>query len=254
VAGTVIEAGPGVSSLAEGDEVWADLSVIGSGALAEFVCAAAEVFAPKPSGVAFDEAATMPHSAVLALQGLHARNRPIEAGQQVLINGAGGCVGPFAIKIAKARGAEVTGVDNTGKLGLMRSAGADHVVDYTKEDITTKGVLFDRILDIATRRSVLDFRRCLAPGGTHAVIAGGLGEFFAAAAYGSVVSMIGDRKMGVFMWKPNDREDLAYLAVLANEGLIHPVIDRRIGLDEVPAALREMQEGRTRGKVVVTVT
>jgi NADPH:quinone reductase-like Zn-dependent oxidoreductase len=253
VAGTVVEAGPGVSSLSTGDEVWADLFDNGGGALAEFVCAAEEVFSPKPGGIGFEEAATMPHSAVLALQGLQAWNRPIQPGQRVLINGAGGCVGPFGVKIAKARGAEVTGVDNTEKQDLLRSIGADHVVDFTREDVTRKGVLFDRILDIATRRWVLDFKRCLAPDGTYAVIAGGLGDFFAAAAAGSAVSITGDRRMGVFMWKSNDRDDLAYLAGLVEAGLLEPVIDRRVGLEDVPAALREMQEGRTRGKVVVTV-
>jgi NADPH:quinone reductase-like Zn-dependent oxidoreductase len=251
VAGTVEEVGSGVTSLSPGDEVWADLSVIGSGALAEFVCAAEQVFSPKPRTVGFEEAATIPHSAVLALQGLRAWNRPIDPGHRVLINGAGGCVGPFAVKIAKAYGAEVTGVDHTGKQDLMRSVGADHVVDYTREDVTRNGVRYDRILDIATHRWVLDFMRSLSPDGTYAAIAGGLGEFLAAAAVGSAVSITGERRMGVFMWKPNDRGDLAYLAGLADSGALGPLIDRRIDLEDVPAALRDMQEGKTRGKVMV---
>jgi NADPH:quinone reductase-like Zn-dependent oxidoreductase len=193
----------------------------------------------------------MPHSAILALQGLRAWNRPIRTGHKVLVNGGGGCVGPFGIKIAKANGAEVTGVDHAGKLDLMRSAGADHVVDYTREDVTQNGVLYDRILDVATGRAVRDFRRSLAPDGTHAVIVDSLGGFFGASIAGAMMAG-SDKRMGVFMWKPNDRDDLDYLARLASGGQLDPIIDRRIGLEDVPAALREMQEGRTRGKVVVT--
>jgi NADPH:quinone reductase-like Zn-dependent oxidoreductase len=252
VAGTVEAVGVGVSSLEPGDEVWADLSVVGSGALAEYVCAPEDVFSPKPAGIGFEEAATIPHSAILALQGLRAWNRPIKPGHKVLINGGGGCVGPFGIEIAKASGAEVTGVDHAGKFDLMRSAGADHVVDYTSEDVTRNGVLYDRILDIATGRSVRDFRRSLAPEGTHAVIVDSLGGFFGASMSGAL-SAGSDKRMGVFMWKPNDREGLAYLAGLADAGVLRPIIDRRIGLEEVPAALGDMQRGSTRGKVVVSI-
>jgi NADPH:quinone reductase-like Zn-dependent oxidoreductase len=254
LAGTVEEVGEGVSSLEPGDEVWADLSLVGSGALAEYVCAPVEVFSPKPAGVGFEEAATMPHSAILALQGLRAWNRPIRPGHKVLVNGAGGCVGPFGIMIAKAKGAEVTGVDHGGKLDLMRSAGADHVVDYTREDVTRNGVLYDRILDIATGRSVRDFGRSLAADGTHAVIVDSIGGLFGAATLGSVMTAGTGKRMGMFMWKANDREDLAYLAGLADDRALSPIIDRRVGLDQVPAALADMQEGKTRGKVVVAIT
>jgi NADPH:quinone reductase-like Zn-dependent oxidoreductase len=253
VAGTVEEVGEGVSTLEPGDEVWADLSLVGNGALAEYVCAAEEVFSPKPAGIGFEEAAAMPHSAILALQGLRAWNRPIKPGHKVLINGGGGCVGPFGIKIAKANGAEVTGVDHAGKLDLMRTAGADYVLDYTREDVTRNGVVYDRILDIATGRSVREFRHSLAPNGTHAVIVDSLSGLFGAATVGSVMSTGSERRMGMFMWKANDREDLAYLAGLADAGALHPIIDRQIELDEVPAALRDMQEGKTRGKVVVSI-
>jgi NADPH:quinone reductase-like Zn-dependent oxidoreductase len=254
LAGTVEEVGEGVSSLEPGDEVWADLSLVGSGALAEYVCAAEEVFSPKPAGVGFEEAATMPHSAILGLQGLRAWNRPIRPGHKVLVNGAGGCVGPFGIMIAKAKGAEVTGVDHGGKLDLMRSAGADHVVDYTREDVTRNGVLYDRILDIATGRSVRDFGRSLAADGTHAVIVDSIGGLLGAATVGSVMSAGTEKRMGMFVWKANDREDLAYLAGLADAGALSPIIDRRIELDQVPVALADMQDGKTRGKVVVAIS
>jgi NADPH:quinone reductase-like Zn-dependent oxidoreductase len=126
-------------------------------------------------------------------------------------------------------------------------------VDYTREDVTRNGVAYDRILDIATGRSVLEFRHSLAPNGTHAVIVDSIGGLFGAATVGSVMSMGSERRMGMFMWKANDREDLAYLAGLADAGALHPIIDRQIELDEVPAALRDMQEGKTRGKVVVSI-
>jgi NADPH:quinone reductase-like Zn-dependent oxidoreductase len=252
IAGTVEGVGDGVGTLDPGDEVWADLSVVEGGAFAEYVCAPEGVFSPKPAGVGFEVAATMPHSAILALQGLRAWNRPIIPGHKVLINGAGGCVGPFAIEIAKANGAEVTGVDHAGKLDLMQSAGADHVVDYTTEDVTRNGVLYDRILDIATGRSVRDFRRSLAPDGTHAVIVDSLGGFFGAFVNGAMMAG-SDKRMGVFMWKPNDRDDLGHLARLANSGELSPIIDRRVGLEEIPGALHDMQDGKTRGKVVVWI-
>jgi NADPH:quinone reductase-like Zn-dependent oxidoreductase len=136
----------------------------------------------------------------------------------------------------------------------MRSAGADHVVDYTREDVTRNGVLYDRILDIATGRSVRDFGRSLAADGTHAVIVDSIGGLFGAATVGSVMSAGTEKRMGMFVWKANDREDLAYLAGLADAGALSPIIDRRIELDQVPVALADMQDGKTRGKVVVAIS
>lgn len=253
VAGTVEEVGGNVRGLAPGDEVWADLSPVGSGAFADYVCAAEGIFSPRPAKIGFEEAATMPHSAILALQGLRAWGRPISPGHQVLINGAGGCVGPFAVRIAKSHGAEVTGVDSTAKMDLLRAVGADHVVDFTREDVTRNGVSYDRILDIATHRSVLDFRRSLTPDGTYSMIADGLGDLFGAAIFGSLFSIRTGRRMGIAPWKPNDRDGLAHLSDLANQGVLEPVIDRRIGLEEVPIALLDLQQGRTLGKVVVGI-
>jgi NADPH:quinone reductase-like Zn-dependent oxidoreductase len=253
VAGTVDEVGEDVSSLKPGDEVWADLSLVGGGAFAEYVCATEKTFSPKPGTIGFGEAATIPHSAILALQGLRAWKRPIRVGHKVLINGGGGCVGPFAIQIAKAHGAEVTGVDNAGKLDLMRAAGADHVVDYTHQDVTRNGVTYDRILDIATHRSVKDFRRSLTPDGTYVVIADSLGQLLGATTLGPLVTMGSDKRMGLFRWMANDRDHLAHLAKLADSGELRPIVHRRIGLGEIPEALGEMRAGRTRGKVIVTM-
>ena len=252
VAGRVESVGEGVRSLQPGDAVWADLFDSGGGAFAEYVSVHEEKLAPIPLGVPFDQAATVPHSAILGLQGLTARG-PIEAGQRVLVIGAGGCVGPFAIQLAKAFGAVVTGVDHTGKLELMRSVGADHVIDYTKEDFADNGLRYDVILDVAVQRSLFDCRRSLARGGRYVLIARSLGGFFEAAVVGAGISIAGSERMGVFLWKPNNREDLGILGRLLAAGEITPLIDRSYPLSETPAALRYMDEGQARGKVIITV-
>lgn len=251
VAGTVEAVGQHVTRLRPGDEVWADLSMGGPGAFAEWVCAPQDVFSLKPAGATFEEAATMPHSAVLALQGLH-HGRLIRPGHRVVINGAGGCVGPFAVQIAKSLGAEVTAVDDAGKLEMLRTIGADHVIDYTIEDFTRNGQRYDHILDIAGRRSVMGYRRSLTPTGTYVMIAHSLMRFFGAALLGALLSMRGKR-MGIFMWQPNKKEDLEYLAGLLVTGELRPRIDRSYQLLEVPEALRYLDLGQTRGKIVITV-
>jgi len=251
MAGEVVAVGGNVVGLEMGDEVWADLSVAGFGAFAEYVCAAEKVFLPKPAALSFEEAATVPHSGVLALQGLLGKG-PIRSGDRVLINGAGGCVGPFALQIAKSFGAEVTGVDHSGKLDMMRSLGADHVIDYTREDFTRNGRRYDLILDIAAQRSVLHYRRSLAPQGRYVLVARSLAGFFQALLVGAWVSATGKR-MGIFMWNPNKREDLDLLSRLLDAGKVKPVIDRRYELSQVPEALRYVERGHARGKVVITV-
>ena len=252
VAGEVVATGEYVTLLQPGDQVWADLSVAGFGAFAEYVCAAEKVFTPKPPTLTFEEAATVPHSAILALQGLTGKG-PIQPGQKVLINGAGGCVGPFAVQIAKSFGAEVTGVDHTGKLDMLTSIGADHVIDYTNQDFTENGRRYDLILDIAAQRSVLHYRRSLAPRGRYVLIARSMGGFFQATLIGGLITMAGGKRMGIFMWNPNNPADLEILSALYQEGTIKPFVDRSYRLSEVPDALRYVEEGHARGKVVITV-
>ena len=252
MAGEVVAIGEKVTRLRLGDQVWADLSVSGSGAFAQYVCASENVFSPKPSSLGFEEAATVPHSGILAWQGLTGKG-PIQPGQRVLINGAGGCVGPFAVQIAKSFGADVTAVDHAGKLDLLRSLGADHVIDYTREDFTRNGQRYDLILDIAARRSLLHYRRSLAPGGRYVLVARSLGGFFQAALFGALISIGGSKRMGIFMWNPGKREDLDSLSGLLDGRRIQPLIDRRYALSQVPEALRYVEEGRARGKVVITV-
>jgi NADPH:quinone reductase-like Zn-dependent oxidoreductase len=251
VAGTVESIGTNVTRLRPGDEVWADLFAYPAGAFSEYVSAPEQAFHLKPVGLSFEEAATVPHSAVLALQALRSKG-PIKPGTQVLINGGGGCVGPFAIQIAKSFGAEVTGVDHTDKLNLMRSVGADHVFDYTGVDVTKTGQRYDLILNIAVDRSVLAFRRALNPGGRYVLIAANLGGFFSTAILGGLVSLGGSKRMGVFMWRPNHLEDMEFLKKLLETGKIKPLIDRRFELAEVPDALRYQEQGRARGKLVIT--
>jgi NADPH:quinone reductase-like Zn-dependent oxidoreductase len=252
VAGRVEAVGPDVVTLRAGDTVWADLFGHGHGSLAEYVCASEGAFNPIPAGVGLEQAATVPHSGVLAFQGLKGMGG-VRSGDRVLINGAGGCVGPFAIQIAQAMGARVTGVDHTDKLGFVRSLGVDHAVDYTREDITRSGEAYDFVLDVAATRPVFSFRRCLGRGGRYVHIARSLRGFFAAMVVGGAVSLAGSKRMGVFGWAPNKSRDLAELGRLIETGKLEPVIDRRFTLEEAPQALGYLEDGRARGKVLIVV-
>jgi NADPH:quinone reductase-like Zn-dependent oxidoreductase len=255
LAGTVEAVGPGVTGLRVGDDVWADLSGAGFdrfGSFAEYVSGPETAFIVKPKRLDFEEAATVPHSGVLALQGLLGKG-PIQAGEKVLVNGAAGCVGPFAVQIAKSFGAEVTGVDHTDKLGMLLRLGVDHVIDYTREDFAGNGERYDLILDIADTRSVLHYRRSLTPGGRYVLIARTLGGFIQAALLGAWITLTGSRKMGVFTWRPNNERDLRLLGELLDTGKVKPLIDRTYRLEQVPEALRYLQQGRARGKLVVAI-
>lgn len=252
VSGEVEAVGRGVTRFVPGDEIWGDMFAHGSGAFAEYVCAPETAFQPKPAGLTFQEAASVPHSAVLAFQGLGGRRR-IRPEMKVLINGAGGCVGPFALQIAKTLGAEVTAVDHTAKLDMLRSIGADHVIDYTRVDVTRNGRRYDFILDIAANRPVFAYRRVLTDGGAYVQIARTLRGFFGAAAIGGLISMAGNKRLGIFMWAPNRKEDLEQLRVLVEAGDLKPLVDRAYPLSAVPAAVRYLEDGHARGKVVVTI-
>jgi len=252
VAGQVEAVGEGVSRFQPGDEVFGDLTEHGFGAFAEYVCASEKAFASKPIGLTFDEAATIPQAAVMALQGLRGERR-IQTGHKVLINGAGGNIGPFAVQIAKHFGAEVTGVDTTYKLDMLRSIGADHLIDYTKEDYTKRGERYDRILDVAAYRSVFASRRVLGPDGIYVMVPGSMAAVFQAMILGPLISMASHQKMGMLKWKPFNQDDVAFLSELLEAGTVKPVIDRSYSLSEVPEALRYQSEGRTRGKIVINM-
>lgn len=253
VAGQVEAVGKHATAFREGDEVFGNMTVHGLGAYSEYVCAPASAFALKPARLTFEEAATVPQSAVLALQGLRGK-RKIQPGDRVLINGAGGNVGPFAVQIAKYFGAEVTGVDSADKLDMVRSVGADHLIDYTQEDVIQNGRLYDLILDIVARRSMWEWRRALKPAGAYVMLGASTGLLLQGTFLGPLISMTGSKKMAVmWWWKPFKQEDVAFLKELIETGSLVPVIDRRYPMSEVPEALRYLEEGHARGKVVITV-
>jgi NADPH:quinone reductase-like Zn-dependent oxidoreductase len=188
----------------------------------------------------------------MALQGLRGK-RPIRPGQRVLINGAGGNIGPFAVQIAKSFGAEVTAVDSAQKLDVLRSIGADHVIDYAEIDYTTTGQQYDHILDVAAYRPIRESRRALTPRGVYVAVPGSIAGLFQAGIVGPLTSMLGGRKMGMLVWKPFNQTDVAYLTQLLEEGTVAPIIDRTYPLRKVPEALAYQYEGRARGKIVITM-
>ena len=252
LAGRVEAVGRNVKQFHPGDEVFGDLFSYGFGAFAEYACVPEKALVLKSASMTFEEAATVPSRAVIALQGLRDK-RQIQPGQKVLINGAGGGVGPFAVQIAKSFGAEVTGVDSTSKLDMLRSIGADHVIDYTKEDFTKNGQHYDLILDIAAHHSIFDYKRALSSNGIYAVVGGSRTTIFQALFLGPLISMAGSKKMGIMMWKPNKKEDLDFIKELIESGKVVPVIDRCYPLSEVAQALRYFEEGQPQGKIVITV-
>jgi NADPH:quinone reductase-like Zn-dependent oxidoreductase len=170
-----------------------------------------------------------------------------------LIFGGGGGVGTFAVQIAKSRGAEVTGVDSAGKLDMLLSIGADHVIDYTREDFTKSGQRYDLILDVVASRSIFTYSRVLSPQGVFVMVGGSLVAILQAFLLGPLISMAGRKKMGTVMWKPNNQADLTILEELFEAGKLVPVIDKCYPLSEVPAALRYLEEGRAQGKVAITI-
>ncbi|MHA2227254.1 MAG: NAD(P)-dependent alcohol dehydrogenase [Candidatus Hodarchaeales archaeon] len=252
IAGRVEVAGRNVTQFQPGDDIFVDLSVCGFGAFAEYVCVPENALARKPASMTFEEAATIPQAALLALQGLRDK-RQVQPGQKVLINGAGGGVGTFAVQIAKSFGAEVTAVDSTRKLDMLSSIGADHVIDYTQEDFVRSGLRYDLILDVVASRSIFAYKHALRPEGTYAVIGGGNTAIFQTAFLGPLISKIGNKKMGILILKPNKKEDLAFLKALHEASKVVPVIDRRYPLSEVAQALQYLEEGHVQGKVVITI-
>jgi NADPH:quinone reductase-like Zn-dependent oxidoreductase len=236
-----------------GDEVWGDLSFpFGLGGFAEYVCVTENALAPKPASMTFEEAATYPQAAIVALQSLRDKGQ-IQPGHKVLINGAGGGMGTFAVQLAKYFGAEVTGVDSTRKLDMLQSIGADHVIDYTQEDYTKSGQQYDLILDVAAYRSVFDYRRALTPEGIFMMVGGSVATLLQVISVGTLVSRTGSKRIGLNAWEPNDRGDLAFLAELFEAGKVVPVIDKRYPLRDVPEALRYLADEPHLGKIVITV-
>ena len=250
MAGRVEAVGARVTQFNPGDEVFGDLSECGWGAYAEYVSVPENVLVQKPANLTFEAAAAVPESAVVALQGLRDKGK-IQSGQKVLIYGASGGIGTFALQIAKSFGAEVTGVCSARNLEMVRSLGADHVIDYTEEDFTKQGEQYDLILATVGYRSIFDYRRALAPGGHYVATGGEMAQIFQPMLLGPLVSN-GNRKVTNLAMKP-DREDLTFTKELIEAEKMVPVIDRCYPLRQLPDALRYYGEGHSRGKVVISI-
>jgi NADPH:quinone reductase-like Zn-dependent oxidoreductase len=250
IAGRVEGVGKNNTQFKPGDEVFGELPGY-RGGFAEYVCTRGKTLALKPAGMTFEEAAAIPQGGVIALHGIREKGR-VQPGQKVLINGAGGSGGSFAVQLAKLQGAEVTGVDHTGKLDFMRSLGADHVIDYTREDFTKSGNHFDLILDLIAHRSAFAYARALEPGGTAFFVGGSVATLFQILLAGPIIRRITGKNLRILI-VPQSRRDLIAITGLCTAGKIRPVIDRRYPLNEVREALQYINEGRARGKVVITV-
>jgi NADPH:quinone reductase-like Zn-dependent oxidoreductase len=253
IAGRVEAVGKNVQQFKPGDEVFGDISADGWGGFAEYACATENAFALKPSNLSFEEAAAVPMAAVTALQGIRYAGQ-IRPGQKVLIHGASGGVGSFALQLAKSFGAEVTAVCSTRNVDMARSIGADHVIDYTKEDFTKTGQQYDLIIAANGDRSISEYRRALSPTGTYVQTGGSMRQMTQAMLQGPWISRAGSQKMGnMGVAKPNQK-DLVTMKELLETGKVKPVIDRCYPLAETAEALRYLEEGHAEGKVVVTVT
>ncbi len=250
VAGRVTAIGKDVTRFKIGDEVFGDIS---KGSFAEYASASEEHVALKPANLTFEAAAAVPVAAFTALQGLRDKGQ-IQSGQKVLINGAAGGVGTFAVQIAKAYGAEVTGVCSTRNVDMVRSIGADHVVDYTKADFTRNGKRYDLIFDAVGNLSVSDYQRALSPHGI-ASVAGftTLARLFQVILLGAWVSKTGSQQIGLMETAYSNPKDLEILRELLETGKVIPVIDRTYPLSETAEAIRYLEMGHARGKVIITV-
>jgi NADPH:quinone reductase-like Zn-dependent oxidoreductase len=251
VAGVVESVGAGVTRFEPGEDVFGTCE----GSFAEYVCAKESMLARKPANLTFEEAAAAPISAVTALQAIRDAGR-VSVGQKVLVIGAGGGVGSFAVQIAKDSGAEVTGVCSTGKADLVRSLGADHVIDYTRDDFARAGVLYDVMIDTAGNRPIPVLRRALAPQGTLVIVGGeGGGRVtggFERSMLAPLASLFSRQKFRGLVAKEN-HQDLEALAALFEAGRVKPAVEKVYPLAEAPAAIARLHEGRVRGKVVVRV-
>jgi NADPH:quinone reductase-like Zn-dependent oxidoreductase len=250
IAGRVEAVGAGVTLFEPGADVFADI-LDHLGGFAEYVSVPETVLSPMPAGMTYEEAAALPQAGVIALQGIQARGN-VEPGQKVLINGAGGGSGSFAIQLAKLCGAEVTGVDNAEKLEFMRSLGADHVIDYTREDFTANGRRYDLILDLAGYRKPSAYARSLAPGGRYLLVGGAMSTLLRVLLFGPLTGRGEGKRIRVLAVRLG-AQHVTPLVELCRAGQVRIVIDRRFRLDEVPEALRYLGEGHAKGKVVVTV-
>jgi NADPH:quinone reductase-like Zn-dependent oxidoreductase len=252
IAGVVESVGADVKDFKPGDEVFGDIAESGFGGFAEYVCTKEKLLAKKSPAISFEEAAALPQGGLLALQGLHYK-KPVQKGQQVLINGAGGGVGPIALQYAKLAGAEVTCVDKAEKLEVLHSLGADYLIDYKKEDYTANGKQYDYILDVIAHKSVADYKLALKPTGVFAMVGGSMGWLlFQMMLVQPILSKFRNKKLGIMGYKPN-RKDLDLLNQLVAEKKMKPVIDKVFPLSETVNAFRHFESGNFKGKIIIAV-
>jgi NADPH:quinone reductase-like Zn-dependent oxidoreductase len=252
IAGTVEATGKSVTNFKQGDEVLGDIAGAGFGGFAEYVSVPEKLLAKKAPEMSFEQAAALPQAGLLALQGLR-YIKPLKPGQHLLINGAGGGVGTIALQYAKSIGAEVTCVDKKEKSGMLYSLGADHFIDYQKEDYTNSGRQYDYILDVIAGRSASDYKRALARDGVFAMVGGSMGFLLVQMMLiQPVASKFREKKLGIMGYRPN-REDLHMLCKLFEEGKLKPVIDSCFSLEKTADAFRYFWEGNFKGKIIITV-
>jgi len=253
IAGVVEAVGESVIVFKPGDEVFGDIAGAGFGGFAEYVTVPEKLLAKKSAAITFEQSAALPQAGLLMLQGLRYK-RPIQPGQHLLINGAGGGVGTLALQYAKSIGAEVTCVDKAEKFELLRSLGADHLIDYTKEDYTRNGKQYNYILDVIAHKKAADYRRALKPNGVFAMIGGSMGWLlFQMMLIQPILSKFRKKKLGIMGYKPN-RKDLDLLNQLVVENKIKVVIDKVFPLSETANAFRHFEKGNFKGKIIISVS
>ncbi|MGB5528521.1 MAG: NAD(P)-dependent alcohol dehydrogenase [Ignavibacteriaceae bacterium] len=250
LAGIIEELGTNATSFKVGDAVYGDISGYGFGSFAEYISINEKALKLKPGKMNFEQAASIPHASMLAVQALIDIGQ-VQKGEKILINGAGGGFGTFGLQIAKLYNTEVTGVDTGDKLEMMKSIGFDHVIDYKKENFTKNGQRYDLILDAKTNRSTFDYLRSLSPNGRYVTVGGFISRLLQAFFLGSIIRRFSKKNIRIVALKPN--KDLDYINELFKEGKIKPVIDGPYKLSEVPEAIRHFGEGKHKGKVVITL-
>jgi NADPH:quinone reductase-like Zn-dependent oxidoreductase len=250
IAGRVEQVGKNITQFQPGDEVFGEIPGY-HGGFAEYACATEKTLIKKPEELTFEEAAAIPQGGALALHGILKQGK-VQPGQHVLINGAGGSAGTFAVQLARLHGAEVTGVDNTYKTDFLKSIGADHVIDYTRQDFTRNRNRYDLILDLIAHRSAFAYARALKPNGTYFFVGGSVGTLFQVLILGPWIKKTRGKNVRLLI-VPQDSKHLMTITELCVAGKVVPVIDRRFTFNEIPEALRYVAEGRAKGKVVITV-
>lgn len=250
IAGRVEAVGKNNTEFQVGDEVFGEIPGY-HGGFAEYVCTGGKTLMLKPTGMTFEEASAIPQGGVISYHAIYEKGQ-VQAGQKVLINGAGGSAGPFAIQLAKLRGAEITGVDNTHKLDFLRSLDADHVIDYTRENFTKNKNQYDLILDVIAHRSAFAYTRALKPNGTAFFVGGSVGTLFQILLFGSLIRRITSKNVKLLA-VPQNRKDLMAITELCVSGKIKPVIDKVYKFNQIPEAMRYVSDGLAKGKVIINI-